>query len=315
MVVQVARMYHEQNLSQATIAERLNVSQSRVSRWLKVAAASGIVRTIVISPEGVFPELEDEIRSRYGLRNILVVDSDEDESHILSVLGGAAASYLEKSLTGKDRVGISSWSETLMSAVDAMTPMKKQRAATVVQIMGGVGKPDVQVKATRVTARMAYMTGANAKLLPTPGIVATRSGRDALYQDPGVAETVAEWKRLTMVLVGIGSVAPSPLLRSSGNSISDVEMEHLRELGAVGDVAMRFFDAEGRLVESELNERVLGIGVDELRGIERRVGVAGGLRKFDAIQAAIRGGWVNVLITDVHTARRLVDDDQKPHAS
>ena len=72
-------------------------------------------------------------------------------------------------------------------------------------------------------------------------------------------------------------------------------------------MCLRFFDADGRFVDTTVNERVLGIGVDELRAIPRRVGFAGGSHKHGAIRAAVRGGWVNVLITDVHTARFLAD--------
>jgi DNA-binding transcriptional regulator LsrR (DeoR family) len=36
--------------------------------------------------------------------------------------------------------------------------------------------------------------------------------------------------------------------------------------------------------------------------------VAGGARKFAAIRGAVRGGWINILITDRATAVRLLLD-------
>lgn len=285
----------------------MHVSQSRVSRWLKEASEAGIIRTIVLAPEGVYPELEDAVREKYGLRHVIVVDAEDDEQSIMSALGGVAAGYLETTLTGDARVGISSWSETLLSTVNAMLPSPRKRAEHIVQVMGGIGRPEVQIKATQLTDRLARMTGAEPMFLPTPGLVSSVSARDALFDDPIVADTASEWGRLTVALFGIGSVTPSPLLRVSGNSISDEEMASLRELGAVGDVAMRFFDADGQLVQSELNSRVVGIGVEELRAIPRRVGIAGGARKLEAIRGAVRGGWIDVLITDVRTANGLAD--------
>src|SRR5699024_11356353 len=77
--------------------------------------------------------------------------------------------------------------------------------------------------------------------------------------------------------------------------------------GAVGDVCLQFFGADGELVPSDLHERVLGISAETLRAIPRKIGVAGGPRKFEAIRAAALGGWIDVLITDSYTARRLVD--------
>lgn len=309
MIVQVARLYVERGMTQPAIAERLHISQSRVSRWLKEASERGIVRTVVLAPDGVYPELEEAIVQKFSLRQVLVVDADGDEKSVISALGATASGYLEATLEGGSRVGLSSWSATLMSTVDSMLPLKRKQAEAVVQVMGGVGRPEVQVRATQLTARLAMLTGAEPRFLPTPGIVSSRSARDALFEDPNVTAVAREWERLTDVLVGIGSLTPSELLKVSGNSVSEDEMESLRTLGAVGDVAMRFFDADGHLVDSELNDRVVGIGVEALRKIPRRVGIAGGERKFEAIRGAARGGWIDVLITDLGTARRLVDED------
>ena len=42
------------------------------------------------------------------------------------------------------------------------------------------------------------------------------------------------------------------------------------------------------------DERVLGIGVEQIRQTRRRIGVAGGQRKFEAIRGALRGGWLTL---------------------
>ncbi len=111
-----------------------------------------------------------------------------------------------------------------------------------------------------------------------------------------------------MALVGIGSVEPSRLLRESGNVIGEENSEEMRQLGAVGDVCLDFFNAAGGEIASSLSSRVISIGSDVLRAVPRRVGVAGGIRKYAAIRGAVLGKWINVLITDVDTARRLHDE-------
>ncbi len=308
LLTKVAVMYHEQGLRQPQIAERLHMSQSRVSRLLKEAVASGVVRTIVVPPAGTYPELEETVRARYALADVVVTDAADDARSLLSTLGGAAAAYLETTLTGGDRIGISSWSSTLLATVDAMAPRPGRVADQVVQVIGGVGNPGVQVQATRLTDRLARLTGASPRYLPAPGLAPSALVRDALLADPAIADLAAAWRTLTVLLAGIGSLTPSQLLKSSGNAISESDMERLRPLGAVGDVCLRFFDADGVLVDNELDDRVVGIGLEDLRAVPRRIGVAGGEPKFPAIRGAVRGGWVNVLITDLATARRLADD-------
>ena len=309
LLTKIARMYHEQGIRQPEIADRLHISQSRVSRFLKEAVLLGVVRTIVVAPAGVHPELEDAVRDAYGIVDVVVADSTgEDDGAILSALGRAGAAYLETTLTGTDRVGISSWSSSLLATVDSMVPRTTRSASEIVQVIGGVGNPSVQVKATHLTDRFARVTGAVPRFLPAPGIVASPQVRDALLDDGYIRELAAEWATLSVVLVGIGSLQPSPLLRDSGNAISEPELEQLRRAGAVGDVCLRFFDTDGTLVDTELHSRVVGISSETLRAVPRKVGVAGGSRKFEAIRAALRGHWVDVLITDVATARRLVGD-------
>ena len=307
LVTKIARMYHEQGIRQPEIAERLSISQSRVSRFLKEAVNLGVVRTIVVPPPGVHPELEDRVRLRFGLSDVVIADSHgADQYAIQSALGAAGAAYLETTLTGSDRIGISSWSSTLLATVDAMLPRTVRSAESIVQVLGGVGNPQVQMQATRLADRLAGVTGASTQFVAAPGIVASPALRDALLQDEYIAEVAAAWNELSLLLVGIGSLQPSPLLKDSGNSVSMDELEALRAAGAVGDVCLRFFDAHGDLVQSSLNERVLGISVDALRAVKRRVGIAGGESKHEAIRAAAAGGWVNVLITDVATAEFLV---------
>lgn len=308
LLTKVARMYHERGLRQPEIAEQLNLSQSRVSRLLKEAVDIGVVRTIVVAPAGVHTDLEDRLRSAFGLRDVVVVDSpaEGDEESLLAALGSGGAGYLEASLGADDRIGISSWSSSLLAVLNAMAPRTTRMARQVVQILGGVGNPAAQVKATHLADGLARVTGGEAVYLPLPGIVADPSVVRVLLDDSYTGEAPGLWNKLTVALVGIGSLHPSELLRSSGNAISPADESALRASGAVGDVCLRFFDAAGEPIANELDARVIGITTEQLRRTPRRIGVAGGRRKHEAILAAVRGKWVNVLVTDEETADFLL---------
>lgn len=110
---------------------------------------------------------------------------------------------------------------------------------------------------------------------------------------------------LTIALVGVGSLEPSPLLARSGNVFTAAELDELGQLGAVGDVCLRFFDSHGSEVPSGLGERVIGLSLDQLRAVPRSIAVAGGARKLGAIRGALAGGLVKSLITDRSTAESL----------
>ena len=309
LMLKVARLYHEQNVLQPEIARRLHVSQARVSRLLKQAQIEGIVRTTVVVPEGMQTHLEDALEAAYGLREAVVVDCfDDTEPGIVRDLGLATAKYLEASLTGGDVVGISSWSATLLAAVDAMRRMPRVAAERVVQLVGGVGNPAAEQHAARLTQRFAELTGAKPTFLLAPGIAPSVQARKVLLQDQYVTEAMTALDEVTLALVGIGALEPSTLLQSSGNIYSERELHALGERGAVGDVCLRFFDADGKPVATAVDKRVIGVTLQQLTSADRSVGVAGGERKYPAIRGAVRGGWINVLITDVATAERLVAD-------
>ena len=307
LMTKVARLYHEQGLSQPSISSRLHISQSRVSRLLTKATEVGIVRTTVVNTAGVYAELEDELEKKYSISEIVIVDTTDSEEQILKSLGSAAAHYLESTLTGGDKIGISSWSSSLLSTVEAMRPKVSKVADEVVQVIGGVGESNAQAHAVRLAGRLAEVTGARVSYLPAPGLVNSPEAARALFANQNISSVLKSIEGLTLLLVGIGSIEPSKLLKESGNSLSEKERKDLTRLGAVGDVCMRYFDEEGKSLKTNLDKRIIGIQADQLKKISRRVAVAGGSRKFRAIKAALDGGWVNVLITDYKTAKKLAE--------
>lgn len=307
LLAKVARLYFEVGLKQREICDALHISQPRVSRLLKEAQERGIVRSIVEIPEGLHIDLEEDIAKAYGLADVVIVDSDVAQSDSIAALGGATAAYLESTLTGGDVIGISSWSSTLLAAVDRMKVRTSPVAARVIQMFGGVGNPDVQMEATRLTSRLAALTGARPIFVPSAAVVSDPTIASVLGQDAGVSSVAEQWDDITVSLVGIGSLNPSPLLARSGNAVSASDLDALRQRGAVGDIALRYFDAAGADVDSDLQARVIGMSARQLRDVPRRIAVAGGAHKASAIRAAVLGGWVTVLITDTQVAAHLLD--------
>jgi len=310
LMTKVANMYYEENMRQSEIAEQLGLSQAGISRLFKRARENGIVRITVNTPTGIFVDLEKELMGRYGLRDAIVVDcqNGDDEELIHKDLGSAASYYVESSINKGEIIAISSWSATLLALVDSMHSIPRKKDVKVVQILGGVGNPSAEVHAARLTGRFADLVQGQAIYLPAPGVVGAKVTRDVFLEDPFVREAMSFYDQITMALVGIGSVSPSTLLAQSGNVFSDEELNMLREKNAVGDILLRFFDAEGIPVESPLNDRVVSMELEQFKEVDRAIGIAGGSRKFAAIRGALRGGLINILITDSCTAGRLIKE-------
>ncbi len=309
-LTKVAVMYHERGIRQAEIAENLGLSQAKVSRLLKRAENLGIVRTIVTIAPGLHTELEERVESRFGLSEAVVVDlnGDGEDADVLGAIGSAAAAYLEGAFSGEERVGISSWSQTLLATADRMRPTGTPAASEIVQLLGGIGSPEVQTKSQRLAGDFARMLGGLPYYVQAPGIVADRSTRDSLLGDPGLAGVTERWRHLTAAVVGIGNVLPSDLLEESGNAFSRPDLDALLADGAVGDICHRVFREDGSAVTGEVDDRTISIATADFLRIPRRIGVAGGPRKLQPIRGALAGGWVTTLITDENTARALLDE-------
>lgn len=307
-MVRVAKMYHEHGIRQPQIAQQLHLSQAKVSRLLQRAQKLGIVRVTVHAPLGGFFELEEALIQKYSLVDAVVAETtSDDEAELLATIGAAAAAYLSDVLLGHERIGISSWSATLLATVNRMRDSRRQVADSVIQVIGGVGEAQAQVQATHLTEQLAEMTGAKPVFLPAPGFVGSPGLRQAILEEPYVKQASEAWRDLSILLAGIGSLEPSPLLRQSGNAIPQEDQADLLRLNAIGDVCLRFFDENGQAVDSKIDDRIVGIPTDLLRSVPRRIGVAGGVRKHSAIRAALRGEWVNVLVTDTGTAEALLN--------
>jgi DNA-binding transcriptional regulator LsrR (DeoR family) len=310
LIVRIARMYYECKMRLADIAEQLGLSQSTVSRLLERSKEEGIIRISIAAIPGVYAELEEKLIRKFNLRDAIVVDvlDDRDEKLIHKDLGSAAAYYLETAIHQREVLGISSWSSTLLNMVDAMHAIPRKSGVKVIQILGGVGNPTAEVHASRLTQRFADLVNGTPVFLSAPGVVGSEAALQVLIEDEYIQQTLRLFEKVTTALVGIGAVEPSKLLADSGNVFSIQELGLLRQNGAVGDILLRFFDAHGKPVDTVLNKRVISMSLEQLRKVDRAVGIAGGQRKYPAILGALRGGWINILITDHYTAARLATE-------
>jgi len=306
LIARIAQMYHVEGKRQAEIATIMHMSQATVSRMLKRAEQEDIVRTTVIPPPGTFADLEAALRDQYGLTEAIVVDCSEDRAGaIMARIGEAAAHFLEITLQADEIIGVSSWSQTILRMVDNIHPLKSAKAKFIVQILGGMGDASVQMHATQLTARLAKLTGGDARLLLVQGITSSREAKLVMLADPVVRETMDLFGRLSLAVIGIGAIQPSELLAQSGNVFSRQEMTMLHDAGAVGEISYRFYDGNGKPIETPLNDRVIGISLDDLKRTRRVIALAGGESKTQAIAGALKLGVIDVLVTDKFTAARM----------
>lgn len=309
LAAKVAWMYYVRNVSQSDIAAKFNLSQSGVSRLLKQAKSSGIVRTEIVLPAGLFTEIESGLELAYGMKEVHVFDlpAPANESELTHDLGQLLGSRLAETGVNAKVVGFTSWSRSLRSTVEALKSNKNLNANFVVEMLGDVGDPAAQHEAALTTQKFAEIIHANPMFLRVPGVVQSKEIRDFLTKnDLHVQEAFRLLDRVELALVGIGTCEIVPPLTAGNNFFTEQEFQVAKNAGAVGQVNLRFIDKDGNSVTTHLDDRVIGITFKQLMQAETRIGVAGGQSKYVAIRAALRGGWINTLATDLETAKWLL---------
>jgi len=309
LLAQIASLYYEGNLTQAEIARRVGISRSTVSRLLHKAREAGVVEIIIHYSWKTAPEIEHDLTTRFHLCQARVmVGRGWSYEETLRGLGVLAARYIESILTEGTILGIS-WGTAVYSTVRALRP-DRRLPITVVQMIGAVGTGDPLTDGPDLARLLANVYGGEYRCLHAPLIVEDASVQEALLQEPRIRETLSLAHRADVALVGIGSLSPevSSLLRTG--YLDREALTQLRAQGAVGDICARHYDAQGRVLDIELNRRIVGIELEALHSIEHVIGVAGGEAKAEAILGALRGGHVNVLVTDDAAARKVLALDQ-----
>jgi DNA-binding transcriptional regulator LsrR (DeoR family) len=309
LLYKLAKAYYEDNLTQGEIGKRFGVSRIKVSRLLQQARDEKIVQITIFSPQESNAELERKLEARYGLDEaVIVFPASYDNATIVQELGPPTVECLLRSLQGNEVISIS-WGTTLLSVVEAL-PLQSWPEMKVVQMLGGLGRPESETYGADLTHRMVQALGAKPRMIPAPGILSSQLVRDALLADPQISDTLALAAMADVAVVGIGRPTPGSVVMEAG-ILTEEELRQLVALGAVGDIALRFFDAFGQATQHEICDRIIGLDLNQIKKIPRVIGVAGGEEKFEVIRAALRGKLIDVLVTDDRTANRLLAEQEE----
>jgi DNA-binding transcriptional regulator LsrR (DeoR family) len=297
-LVRVSRLYYELGETQEAIAALVGVTRPQVSRLLKEARAQGVVEIRIVDRTEVESPAAQELQRQFGLRGVHLAPSLDGPTELARRrVGRLAGQVLQGAIRDGHVVGIGDGA-TVSAVADELRASESQVDATVVPLCGGFWRPGA---ATEPFRRIGDALGATVLALHSPGLLDDAVVRDALCAHPGVASVIDRWSRLDVALLGIGGPAWSEA------TLGTVAMDEIRAGGAVGEVLIAPFDAEGRFVAPSLRARAVAFDARELPTVPVAIGVAEGMAKVAPILGALRARLVNVLVTDVRTAVAVLD--------
>lgn len=309
LMIKVCDLYYNQNASRQQIGKELELSRPTIARLLDSARELGIVQIQIPDLDTItFWELEKQLEEKFGLRQVLVVDGSKDKDELESALGSVAARYLQYVIADGSTVGISMGS-TLHHMVNALQEAPAENV-TFVPLVGGMGKLRMELHANSLAEKMSRICSGSFVPLHAPARVSGTTVRDELMKEESVKAALQLMNHLDAALVGIGYPNEHSAIKATGY-YKENEIESLVDRDASGELCMQFYDVEGRTEPYISDNTVIGIDVHRLRKVPRSIGIAGGQEKLSAIRGAIRGRYINVLITDAECAKALLSDEEE----
>jgi len=307
MIVEVAHMYYDENLSQQEIANKLKISRSSIAQYLRQAREFGVVRIEVVSPRGNCENKALEIKKFTNLEHVHVVPGIHQYHELtMRAIAGEAAKYLEKRLNHQDILGIA-WGRTITRLAGLLAPSVPKHIE-VVPLMGEREYTGNYSQINQIVLQTANALSGNPHFLLVPMFVGSSQLRDSLIDDLSVSEVVRRWDRLSIAVIGIGAVPPQP---GAVIYVGKENTQKMLDMGAVGDVCGRFFDQDGNLLNADFYERMISIDLAQIRKVKTVIAVAGGIEKTRAVLAAIKTKIISVLIIDETLAESILDEFRK----
>lgn len=304
LLADVAEMYFLQKKTQAQIARYVGVTRSMVSRMLTEARRLGIVEINVHRAFSYDRQLQSLLVERFGLISARVFSSRPNDPHLLARLGSAGASALKEYLQPGITLGLP-WGTTVSAVVDALK-VEAPIPIKVVQLIGALGSRNLKFDGHGVVQRLAEKLGAESFYINAPFLVESPETVQSLLLNKSISEALYLASRCNVALLGVGSTLTEHSTYYHAGYLQLSELEKLQEDNAVGGVCRTHFDLQGKPVGLEFERRTIGIHHEILKTIPIRLGVAGGLGKATAILGALRGKFINVLVTDSAAAGELL---------
>ncbi len=307
-LIQVAYYYYKLNLTQQNIAEKLGISRQKVNRLIQKAIQEKIVEIKINGYENFDIDQEYMIEKKFNLQKAIVVKDNLDEKPI----GIAASNYLNQIISGisskqnKCDIGIS-WGNSLNNMTsNYIVDECINSEISVVQLCGGINTSKTAIKPEEITNVLAMTIGGQSYNLYAPAKMENRELVKLLKKESYYRNILERYKSIDVSVVGIGNLNEEGTLVKY-NYLNQETYEELSELGVVGDVCFRMFDEQGKLVESDYNDLIMGITFENYMNIPFRIGIAYGKEKVKAIVGALRGRVINILVTDHETAKEVLN--------
>jgi DNA-binding transcriptional regulator LsrR (DeoR family) len=295
LLVKASWLYYIGEYTQQEIGEHLGIPRLRVNRLLDTARKNGIIQFSIRSNDSNRMNIERELSSRFHLKDVFVVPAPIDGKNVNESVAQAAAMYINERIDKSSFINMG-YGDTTSRILNHLSNIS-DFPVNVVSLTGGVNYYLPDTRSNVFNAKL-YLT-------PAPLLMKNSAMVEAIQSEPSVAQILSMSALSQLTVVGIGAMDENATLVTNG-TFSHNDFLLLSMKGAVGDMLCHFIDRNGQLISSDIEGRLISTPLDVLKKLQNTIGVAAGDTKVEAILAALRGGYLDILITDETTASSVL---------
>jgi len=298
LMVKAAWLYFLEEKTQQQISGILNISRMRVIRLLDKAKQTGVIKITMREGNIRRMKLERQIIEAYALKDSFIIPASGDMaiSEINNAIADAAAIYIESRIKPDSFLNIG-YGDTMGKTLNNLAKNAKNPISCI-SLTGGVSIYLPNTQSSIFNARLF--------LIPAPLMVSSKEMVSAITAEHSVREIVRMAPLASFTIIGIGGMNDEATILKTG-ALSKNDFLYLKMQGAVGDILCHFFDKQGNILTTLLEERLVTTPLDVLKSLTNVTAVAAGNSKREAIKGALALRYIDILITDEDTAQWLVD--------
>lgn len=299
----VCEMFYQRGMSQKEISAELGISRSQICRVIASAVESGLVTIAINYPNAEEGEYQRLISEKYGISEVYIYDIGGDETELgTQNLATVSQGLYQIFLKDNTRVGVMA-GKSVRAVVDAI-PRTTSKGLEFVALCGGSQNNGSAWNANVIANNFAFKTGGKYYTLNAPQFLQNAETRVALFEEPSIKEVLEIGKNCDVAFLGIGAVDLNSTT-TKANKFINTDIIALKNSGAVASICGSYLDQNGKIVAREIGSRIVGLSIDELSKT-RKIGIAIGKDKHEAIKATLKGKHIDVLVTSLETARHLI---------
>lgn len=305
---QAASRYYIQGETMEGIAHQLRLSRSSVSRLLKEARETGLIRISLADHQGSHSPLASSLADKFGVRvHMVAVRENANENVRFDQVSRLAGRLFTEAVDDYQLIGVA-WGVTLSHVVKHLSK-RPLVGATVVQINGGANQRSSGIPYIgEILQSVGDAFDAKVVLFPVPAFFDYAATKNAMWQERSVQNVLQLHHRLDLAIFGVGCLegrVPSHVYTAGYMDAND--MRELAADGVVGDVCTVLLREDGSYADIPYNARATGLTPAELKNIPRRMCIVADPSRAPAVVGALRAGVATDLVLDESTARAVLD--------